>query len=150
MQVDTWTGAFLLASIIIAIFTLGFWAGIKVTDPNPISNPTNSIDCKGYDLFSTSYCLQAELREYVEYNLTNKDEFWNTKAPINWDFIKEYGGVCWHYAEYFVNRAKELGFQGKRIDVWNGLNHSIAIIHDNNSYCIADNKDIITCQRLKG
>lgn len=75
-----------------------------------------------------------EVREFYVYNKTNQHKQLNTE-----DF-KKYGGVCWHYAEYYEDLAINNGFYAKTITIRMTPNssHRIAIASGEEGYCIMD------------
>ena len=101
-------------------------------------------DCSGLDLFNTSYCLRNELALFYKYNISNLDN------DLNLNELKDLGGVCWHYAEYYDNRLKELGFNSKLIlvNIKEKLDHEFTITSNEEGYCVLDQL-IVRCVELK-
>lgn len=120
-----------------------------------LSRVTVTQDCSDLNMVDTAKCLNKELKEFYNYNLSNTYLYWNKGKPKikDWNRIKEEGGVCWHYAEWYVINAKELGFHGERIVVdydLNDFDHAIALITNNkDEYCLLDQTKLIGCGKTK-
>jgi len=96
------------------------------------------------DVVEFSGKLNSELKTFYNYNLSNID------AEFTEEELKEHGGVCWHYSEWYVEHAKAAGFKAKTIIlVGSPFSHEVALIWDNNltAYCLLD-QEILTCTKM--
>ena len=110
---------------------------------------------KKVDLINEMYDLKSKINEFYIYNISNEGK---NLSKIE---LKEQGGVCNHWANYWVEKAKELGFNAEvkkffvkkeiivegmpSIDVF----HEFALINNNDAWCIASN-NWITCREFIG
>lgn len=126
-------------SLVVIIILISFMVGFLVY-PVYASIPDNfalseSSDgkCTGMDLFTTAECLNDELNTWFNYNMTNVGK------KLSLDELKRVGGVCDQYSDFYLEKAEELGFYGKKVvfDVGNS-SHAIAIISDRTGYCLLD------------
>lgn len=134
--------------IAICLFLIGFFVGLIYNDE--LSNgkikaeASLSDNCTNLNLFNTTKCLNNELRNFYYYNLSNKNN------KLSDEQLKAEGGVCWHYAEWYQKQAEKLGFYAKTVSmsINETLAHEVAIISNQNGYCIADQLTV-RCQELK-
>lgn len=119
-----------------------------LAEPNLLTNKL----CENLSFKETVDCLTLELKEFYYYNISNVDLYWNGGFPkvTNWEKIKDEGGVCWHYAEWYVIRAKQLGLNGKRIRIdYDPYDHAISMLtNDKDEYCILDQTNLIGCGKI--
>jgi hypothetical protein len=77
----------------------------------------------------------AELETFYYYNESNVGK------ELTLEQLKEEGGVCDHYATWYVNKFIEHGYRAKEIDFYTeDKGHEIALVWDNNltEYCVLD------------
>lgn len=135
------------------LIILSFLVGLLVSDYTTKST-TNKLyeknqNCSNLDLVNTSYCLNEEMNTFFKYNISNKGK------DLNLSELKQEGGVCYHASKFYVDNAKELGYNSQIINFWDNnksIGHSIALVYDNNldNYCILDQKEIVGCIQLVG
>jgi len=136
-------------------YVMGERYGYSFENNNPIkSSEVLNNKCSNLSsLEATSKCLVKELSEFYNYNESNSYLYWNNGRPKieDWDKIKEEGGVCWHYAEWYVMRAKELGFIGGMIIVdYEPISHAIALLTNNkDEYCVIDQRSLVGCGKTE-
>ena len=103
-------------------------------------------NCNFTTVQEASLCLVAEQKTFYNYNISNLDE------KLTEDELKTSGGVCWHYSEWYVNKANQLGLFAKRVDFFSDKTrgHAVAIIYDANltEYCLVDQTALIGCASL--
>jgi hypothetical protein len=111
--------------------------------------------CKLDDLESSMECLIKEQGKWWDYNASNKDLYWNRLTgqlqDVDWDIIREEGGVCSHSSLWYVNRASELGYLSKLIKFYNNsTGHEIALVYEDDlsTYCLLDQSQL-WCVPLK-
>lgn len=124
------------------------------------SSPTIDVEenmpCSNLNLINTVDCLRKEQGKWWEYNISNKGLYWNKFTAgledVDWEIIKEQGGVCSHSSLWYIEEAEKLGFTGKRIPFWgeDKIGHEIALIYsqDLSSYCILDQQATPKCTNL--
>lgn len=87
-----------------------------------------------------------EVKTFFYYNESNIGKEITEKE------LKEQGGVCKHYAEWYIKRAKEQGLFGKPIIFFGTerIGHEVALIWNANltEYCILDQDKLIGCNLL--
>lgn len=104
--------------------------------------PSNDTECKNLNLFNTSYCLRDNLREWFNYNISNVGK------NLTLDELKQEGGVCQHYAEWYSAQMKSLGFHTQEIIIdTDGTLHEFTIASNYEGYCLADQRTVV-CYRL--
>jgi hypothetical protein len=92
-------------------------------------------NCSNMDIITTSQCLQSELSKWYKYNMTN----W--KVDLSFEELKEQGGVCRHYADWYYQEIKNLtDFYAKKVIVQvNGSDyHEFTIISNRDAWCSLD------------
>lgn len=137
--------AIFLVTLIIVIFSYFFFSSIYEMYPSvsllyDFDNISNDY-CAGLDLLTTSFCLRTEVDSMYNYNLSNVGK------KLNITSLRIEGGVCSHYSEYYVKRARQLGFKSRTvyIDLEGDIDHEIAIISGDKSYCVLDLNNIPQC-----
>lgn len=122
---------------LICIFQLGFFYGQgKGYDFNfilGISEIKDLEECKGLNLMETSNCLVRYTKTF--YNYTVSPDTLKTA-----EYIKEYGGDCFDYANLYVSMAEELGYHGtvSSFVLERPVGHAVAIISNKYGYCVLD------------
>jgi len=134
-----------------------------------IDNPNNSINlgekdlnCSNKDIFTTSHCLGDELNEFYNYNISNVGK------GLNLSELKEQGGVCEHYADWYKDNFINLGAEQNKQIEWqpiqktnpkfyiseivfsidNETAHVISIVSNKEGYCLLDMLDV-NCWRFE-
>lgn len=133
----------------VGVFMVGLWYGSGEISLQSFSEPDNN-GCVNLSLKETAFCLNNELKEFYYYNITN----W--KQDITLDELKIEGGVCWHYAKWYIGRAKSLGFDAEEVifGISDKYSHSIAIMSTNGGdgkergYCVLDQNFKPNCYKL--
>jgi len=90
------------------------------------------------DISTLGYDLNKDVQSFYKYNISHIFD------KLSIDQLKEDGGVCWHYADYYVEKAKEQGVYAQRITIPTNdtFNHAFAVISNNNGYCLLDQVNI--------
>jgi len=142
---------FYLFVMLFLCFVLGFLSSRLLTYSNVnIALPTFNKEiisenrCSGMKLLETANCLQTELKEFYIYNMSNLREKYDVEK------LKAGGGVCWHFAQWYSDRAKETGYYSKEVTVDIGdIVHVFTVISNEEGYCIMDQTSLSKCQLLK-
>jgi len=95
---------------------------------------SENIDCFNLSLEDTSYCLRDKLKGFYKYNISNID------ADLSLEELKEQGGVCRHFADWYFEQLKSAPFYTKEVtfDISDENAHKITIVSSPNGYCILD------------
>ena len=90
--------------------------------------------CENLTITETGRCLNKELKKIFNYNISNVGK------KITIEELEKEGGVCDHYASWYVQKGKELGFISEKFvfKYGNGKAHAIAIISNEEGYCFMD------------
>ena len=134
-------GIYRLVLALNLLFLAGFICGIVVyawaeEAPRLItSGIANS--CSG-DLEEKVNCLQEQLEGFYKYNYSNVGK------PLNLDELKEQGGVCSHYSEWYVDNLNSLNVSAFTLlfEIDDKNSHEIALAHDDKGYCMIDQLSI--------
>lgn len=114
------------------------------------SNENNKCDITNSSLIEQVNCLRMEQGKWWKYNASNKAKY--IIDNIDWDVIKEEGGVCRHSVVWYVEEAKNMGLLARQINFFphDGMGHAVALIYDENmsGYCILDQQAMPKCLRL--
>lgn len=90
--------------------------------------------------------MWENLSEFWKYNISN------IRKDLSDEELKEEGGVCWQYSDWYVEQAKSRGLMGKKIEFWGSedIGHAIAIVYDKeiSQYCILDQMTTPKCTRM--
>ena len=92
-------------------------------------------NCTGLDLLNSAECLNNELKGFYKYNLSN------VHKKMELPELKETGGVCWHYADWYMQNMASLGYKSERVNFFgDDEGHTFTIAWDNgmNHYCLLD------------
>jgi len=81
--------------------------------------------------------ITLEIKEFYNYNLSN------IKVPYNESYLREYGGVCWHYSEFAYRIGMEniesgIFTQKVIIDTNKTRRHQFTTISNKGGYCIIE------------
>jgi hypothetical protein len=82
-----------------------------------------------------------QVNEHYNYNIDN------LYTRLTDDELKEQGGVCWHYADYYVKMASKDSLYAERVDFTfnKGESHAVTIISNEIGYCVLSNNLIVGC-----
>ena len=78
--------------------------------------------------------ITQEMRSFFKFNMSNID------AQYNEEYLKKYGGVCWHYSEYSYKKGIKEGFYSQKIiiDTNETRRHQFTIISNEKGYCVIE------------
>ena len=78
----------------------------------------------------------------------------NYEKEINLTQLKIEGGVCYQWANYYIDTIKQLGYNGTNVQFFinNSEGHAIALLYSNDlkDYCILDQVNLIGCGKTGG
>jgi hypothetical protein len=124
---------------------------ISYSKANEITLLNGDYECSNLSLEKTAICLNKDFSSWWKYNESNLEIYNNGYGNyINWSVIREQGAVCGQASRWFIDKAKSLGFSGKRINFGEDEGHAYALIWDKNmtSYCIMDQQAQPACFKL--
>lgn len=140
-----WLGIFFL----IAFFIIGFGSsqiiGVmnvnhiidKFTDHKQVPQTEQDIinDCEGLGVQETSLCLRDNVKTFYDYSETSE-------SHSDLKTLKERGGDCYNYAEFYKRMGMKLGFNSEtqRYDGIDSVvdSHRWAVLWDGVEYCKID------------
>lgn len=135
----------LISLLSLASVGLGYSAEPLIKDTlNKVQGKYVQIDgCNNLSLENTAYCLRDNTREFYSYNLTQDI------IKLSLEELKENGGDCKNWAEYYIDQASALGFNAMRPSILTGMKkaHTFAIISDDTGYCLIDQM-VVDCHRI--
>ena len=153
----------LIYGICIAFVVITIAVIINIIFLGPIPDKQNlseNLSCEGKDIFETSNCLKNELSEFFNYNISNKGK------DLNLSQLKEQGGVCRHYADYYMDNFLKLGARAINLKqyykedtppyyvsefvfpVTNKTSHVITIVSNEDGWCSLDQLEV-KCWKFK-
>ena len=150
---------YMFVIVMICMFILGI-AVTELINSFDIKSKVEKVnygDCQGMNLINTSYCLNNELNSFYKVNYSN------TGKDLSLDQLKEWGGTCKNFADFYLNRLIELGAKNKdcgdtnvekndskfyvtECDIMtdNQTSHAIILLSNNESWCMFCN-DKLNC-----
>lgn len=83
-------------------------------------------------------CLVEDVNTWYYYNISNTQNVRLSEVEL-----KEQGGVCWQYAEWYEDKLQQFGYYAYTTDLdshngWSGHRFTIAYNSDNSQYCVID------------
>lgn len=132
----------IITIIIISVFLTGLYIEEIIIDiETVIISPQESTGCENLNLEETANCLRLELSKFYYYNISN------VYNKLSFDELKEQGGVCSHYSEWYHNQSIRLGFNSEEVTIEIGETylHQFSIISDETGYCKLDQKSEPAC-----
>jgi hypothetical protein len=126
-----------------------------------VSEPELINKCSNLDMFETAECLRGELIKFYFYNISN------TEKELTDEELKNSGGVCRHYADWYRNRFISLGaelseegdiyyfeknsskFYVKEIIIpmTNDSSHVFTVVSSSKGWCALDMEDVVCLKR---
>lgn len=105
-------------------------------------------DCKDLDVIETANCLRDNVATFYYYNDSNLNV---PLKDMDFEKLKNEGGVCRHFSKFYEKWAVELGFIAKHITQLPEVAHGYSQIIDpiENDYCILDQNNLVGCMDLK-
>lgn len=121
--------------VMMGSFSLGMFVSYAITY-NEIGSKFNRANINlSQDIFAFSEKINNEVNGFFNYNLSNLNK------TLTDDKLKTEGGVCWHYADYYIDHTlNQTGFYVQKviINVDESSAHSFAVISNRYGYCILD------------
>ena len=87
------------------------------------------------DLFGYSRKLSNEVYGFWKWNMSNIGN------DLTIEELKEEGGVCWHYADYYFNKiVNETDFYVKKVRIKSNetISHEFTVVSNEEGYCVLD------------
>jgi len=128
-----WAGVgccILFAFLVSVAYFIGNYASLHV---GYLTEETEIV-CNQTDLKQASKCALEELKGFYYYNISNIGK------KLDFETLKQEGGVCSHYADWYIKKGEELGFYTKRVIIKTNkkTSHAFAIWSDEEGYVILD------------
>lgn len=91
-------------------------------------------DCKRKTLPKTASCVMNHLRSFHKYNISNVGK------KLTFEELKEEGGVCSHYSNYYEMVGREFGYRTEKLSFMTSPTtaHMFTVWSDEEGYCILD------------
>lgn len=128
-------GSLLIIDIILLINYLP--KGIEVEVRANLTENYIMYKCQNLSMEDTSSCLVNQITPYYIYNRTDD------RISLSFNELMVRGGDCKDWSELYERLGKKLGFNSKVVII--GVNdssmHEIAIISNDDGYCILDQRD---------
>lgn len=112
---------------------------IKIQKIEEVKSGFNcSVEIPENNLIYSSYCLKEELDIFYNYNISN------IAKTLTEQELKEEGGVCTHYAEWYYQKLQDTPFNKKIVEIKTSEDnyHVFAVVSNNESYCILDQLNV--------
>ena len=139
-----------ILNILLIVFTLALivlvtpiiLAKINASDISSVEDVENS--CKGLSIEEASSCVVKETSSFYKYNIDNVGK------NLTFDELKEEGGVCSSWSDYYTEIGKNLGYNAKNvlIPVSENIYHEFSVWSNEESYCVIDQTSI-NCTKLQ-
>ena len=134
MEFDTLLLGIVIGMIIISSIGLGFYWYFEVRPYQSTYTGLKMNLCSNLTIHEAAKCARDLTEPFYIYNMTNID------TDLNLEQLKEVGGVCWHWANYYCDIGEELGYYTYqpmfRYDEDN--KHQICIWSDDTGYVVID------------
>ena len=90
--------------------------------------------CQNLNLKDSGKCVIDITDNFYKYNLENVGK------NLNFNELKEQGGVCSNWSEYYSELGNKLGFNTRNIIIplSNDLYHAFSVWSSDNGYCVLD------------
>ena len=124
--------------ILLLVFTVPFAKGyIDQKKTESIESIANS--CSEKNLLDSAECVTELTKQFYKYNWDNLDK------ELDFQNLKEQGGVCTSWSDYYNKIGQSLGFYTENIiiQVDDGLSHEFNVWSNKDQYCILDQTEII-------
>lgn len=123
-------------------YNFGYTHSTFLSNPLIQKSYDESFNCN-MDLKNTSECLNTKLLTFFKYNISNINK------QLTLDELKEQGGVCWQYADWYISQINKSMFYTEilRFPTGNGSGHAVALMSNEEGYCILDQAEV-NCQYL--
>lgn len=124
--------------ILLLVFTVPFAKGyIDQKKTESIESIANS--CSEKNLLDSAECVTELTKQFYKYNWDNLNK------ELDFQTLKEQGGVCTSWSDYYNKVGQSLGFYTENIiiKIDDGLSHEFNVWSNKDQYCILDQTEII-------
>lgn len=131
---------FLSLCLSLLIFML-MLQGIKKIEQGQIS-PYSILICNEDDIFLDAHCINEYVKSFYKYNISNSGK------DLSFEELKEVGGVCSHWSEYFCSVGNSLGYYTSTPDFKTRIEgdyliyHQVCIWSNSQGYIILDGPNL--------
>lgn len=94
--------------------------------------------CVSTDIFEASTCVVDVTNEFYKYNIDNVGK------DLDFQTLKEQGGVCSSWSNYYDQIGKRLGYNTEEVIVQaeEGLFHQFSVWSNKDRYCVLDQTNV--------
>jgi hypothetical protein len=94
--------------------------------------------CKGKNLSESTSCVVKITSKFYKYNLDN------IGREMTFEQLKEEGGVCSSWSDYYSQIGELLGYKSRNITIplSKEVSHEFSVWSDENGYCILDQTEV--------
>jgi hypothetical protein len=131
----------MIVILVLALLVLAIPLVVAYFDNNNVpNNPEEIISaCDDKDLENASFCVVDITKTFFKYNLDNLDK------DLDFQTLKQEGGVCENWSKYYSELGEELGFRTRSVVVSTSQNtaHAFSLWSSEEGYCILDQTELI-------
>lgn len=146
----------LILIIILSSMIFGFCISSLINiqkEEHPLRLFPSENNCSSLSIIPRVQCLRDELSSFYKYNISNANK------TLSIEQLKTEGGVCDHYAKWYISQFNDSDTYTQEIDMLVGyenttefgyalIGHSIAIVSNLEGYCILDQLSV-RCKEFK-
>jgi len=125
---------FILLLVLTVPLAKGYIDQKKIESVESVAN-----SCSEKNLLDSAECVVELTRQFYKYNWDNLNK------ELDFQTLKEQGGVCTSWSDYYNKVGQSLGFYTENIiiKVDDGLSHEFNVWSNEDQYCILDQTEII-------
>jgi len=128
-----------LAIAVITFLVVAIPIVIAYFDKSPDSIKDVISSCKNKDLEDSSKCVLNITKDFYKYNLENEGK------KLDFQTLKDEGGVCSSWSEYYSDIGSGLGFNTKNVIIktQDDLYHEFSVWSSEKGYCVLDQTELM-------
>jgi len=134
----------ILAVAVIALLVLIIPFVIAYFEKTPENVEEIVASCQNRGVEDSSKCVLDITKGFYKYNIDNVSQ------DLTFDELKEEGGVCSSWSDYYSDIGKSLGFNTKNvvIPVEGNVYHEFSVWSAEDAYCVLDQTEVM-CVELQ-
>jgi len=127
-----------ILSILLLVFAIplaeGYFEQEKIQSTLDVSDA-----CRDLGLLDSTECVTQLTKTFYKYNLDNLGK------DLDFTTLKEQGGVCSSWSDYYNKVGKDLGYNTRNVivKVTDDFSHEFNVWSDETKYCILDQTETI-------
>lgn len=128
----------IILSVILLILVTPLILGYFSNEVNDIQDVSDA--CLNIDLLDASECAVEITSRFYKYNIDNLGK------DLDFQTLKEEGGVCSSWSDYYNEVGKNLGYNTENvvIHMFDNVYHEFNVWSNEDSYCVLDQTQV-TC-----